>query len=137
MKSKEKVKQEVEEENVYENNRDIVYLDGSYGHVGYSPIAVVYNQKVDYGTFGETNLVVDPIFNSQTYNNLYGRLMTLVEATTESYKLKSVKDLFSRELNDWSSSIYESARDIATSNLVDSSHSTMNNNIYLSGRSIK
>ena len=128
---------EIVQEDIYKKNRDIVYIDGSYGSNGDEPVAVVYNQKVDYGTFGETNLVVDPIFNSRAYNNLYGRLMTLVEATTESYKLKSVKDLFSRELNDWSNNIYESARDIATSNLVDSSHATMNNNIYLSSRSIK
>lgn len=117
------------------DNRSIVYSDGSRGEFGDFPVAVSYLQT--YSSPGSTDvvgdyLVVDPIFNSAIEKNLYGRIMTLVEATTDSYKLKAVKDLFSKELKEWSSDIYESARDIATSDQGGDVYRTVNNNnIYL------
>jgi len=114
------------------NPREVVYIDGSRGLYGYEPVAVSYKQIIKAGDrFTDDNLVVDPIFTDSVYNNLYGRLMTLVEATTESYKLKAVKDLFSKELKHWSSDVFESARDIATSNYEDTGHSINQSNIYI------
>lgn len=114
------------------NPREVVYIDGSRGSYGYDPIAVSYEQVIHVGgEVVENNLVVDPIFTDGVYNNLYGRLMTLVEATTESYKLKAVKDLFSKELKHWSSDVFESARDIATSDYKETGHPINQNNIYI------
>ena len=53
--------------------------------------------------------IVDPVFNDKITRNLYGRIMTLVEATTDPVKLKSVKDVFSKELKSWEADVYEEA----------------------------
>lgn len=53
--------------------------------------------------------IVDPVFNDKIARNLYGRIMTLVEATTDPVKLKSVKDVFSKELKLWEEDVYEEA----------------------------
>lgn len=95
--------------------RSIVFIDGSQGDEGDFPVAVVYNQIISQGQNDSIdNYVVDPIFNGKLYNNLYGRLMTLIEATTEQYKLQSVKDLFGKELSEWQNSVHVGAREIAT-----------------------
>lgn len=93
----------------------IVDISGKVGNDCDFPVAVIYTQQTGLtkDTY-EEYLVVDPIFNDSVYNNLFGRIMTLVEATTESYKLKPVRDLFSKELNNWSSYVYSSARQLAT-----------------------
>lgn len=99
-------------------NHEIVFIDGST--VGDFPIAVVSEQVFPDGIkardlklgLGEDK-VVDPIFNFSVQKNLHGRIMTLVEATTDSHKLKPVKDLFSKELQEWSNEVFRSAREIA------------------------
>ena len=53
--------------------------------------------------------IVDPVFDDKIVKNLYGRIMTLVEATTEPSRLKSVKDVFSKEIKSWSEQVYEDA----------------------------
>lgn len=98
------------------SKREIVYIDGSRGDKGDFPVAVTYTQVFGLPS-GEDDVVsevVDPVFNGSLYSNLYGRVMTLIEATTDAYKLKAVKDLFSKELNDWSNDVFQSAREITT-----------------------
>ena len=90
---------------------EIVDIDGSVREAPDYPIAVVRWQPKDESSFEGD--IVDPIFNSHVTRNLYGRVMTLVEATCETHKLKAVKDLFSKELMDWESDVYKSARQIA------------------------
>lgn len=107
--------------------RVIVFSDGSKGIKGDFPIAVEYTQVEKYHDTEIGNQVVDPIFDYHVTDNLYGRMMTLVEATTETHKLKAVKDLFSKELGAWASDVYDSAREIANGG--DSSH-----NIYTRNR---
>lgn len=53
-----------------------------------------------------------PAMTSNAYNNLYGRIMTLVEATTDESKIKSVKTLFQRELNDYFESLERNVQEI-------------------------
>lgn len=96
-------------------NREIVYVDGSRGDDGDFPVAVVWDQESEFSK----SFVVDPIFNSQVTRNLFGRVMTLVEATCEVHKLKAVKDLFAKELGDWESEVYSCARQIAEVNAGD------------------
>lgn len=95
-------------------NRALVFSDGSVGMEGDFPVAIVSMQKVTMPD-GDAidNQVTDPVFTDAIVNNLYGRIMTLVEATTETAKLKSVKDLFGKEISQWSSDVYSSAREIA------------------------
>lgn len=98
-------------------DREIVYIGGERGARGDFPVAVIHTQRYKDGELHASvgdNLVVDPVFNSAIYGNLFGRLMTLVEATTDAYKLKAVKDLFSKELQTWSNDVYQSAREIAS-----------------------
>ncbi len=89
----------------------VLDIDGKYRETPDFPIAVV-REATDDGNIGESK-VVDPIFNNQVTRNLYGRIMTLVEATCEMHKLKAVKDLFSKELMDWESDVYRSARQLS------------------------
>lgn len=90
----------------------VVFSDGSEN--GDFPVAVKHTQVFGLGDGStEENIVVDPILSGQIYSNLYGRVMTLVEATTDAYKLKAVKDLFAKELQSWSSDVFDSARKLA------------------------
>lgn len=89
----------------------VLDVDGKYRENPDFPVAVV-REAIDEGTTGEGS-IVDPIFNQYVTRNLYGRMMTLVEATCETHKLKAVKDLFSKELMDWEQYVYRSARDLA------------------------
>ena len=92
----------------------VVDIDGKFRESPDFPVAVVREpSETDGGPTGE-GAVIDPIFNSSVTRNLYGRMMTLVEATTDSYKLKAVKDIFSKELRDWENDVYRSARDLAS-----------------------
>lgn len=101
----------------------VLDLDGKFRDTPDFPIAVV-REALDSNEIGEGK-IVDPIFNSSVTRNLYGRMMTLVEATCETHKLKAVKDLFSKELLAWENDVYSSARQIANGNdFVDP------NNIY-------
>jgi len=95
------------------SDSQIVFIDGKKGVSGDFPVAVCYTQT--YQEDMPSILVVDPILDEKLVRNLYGRIMTLLEATTEQYKLKSVKDLFSKELTDWKDSIFASARELAES----------------------
>lgn len=107
--------------------REVVFSDGSVGS-GDFPVAVRYTQVVNVpdGTIDESS-VVDPIFNGTVYGNLYGRIMTLVEATTDSSRLKAVKDVFSKEMQSWASEVHQSAREI-------SEGGNSSTNIYTRGR---
>ena len=93
--------------------REIVYIDGSRGNDGDFPVAVVYDQNVEVHGTQVGGLVVDPILDSNVTRNLYGRIMTLVEATTDPVRLKAVKDIFSKELMSWQSDVHDSARETA------------------------
>ncbi len=94
--------------------RTIVFSDGSKGLEGDFPVGVIYTQEFKAAS-GDTAIteVVDPIFSDAVTNNLYGRVMTLLEATVETSRLKAVKDIFGKELNAWSGEVYRSAREIA------------------------
>jgi len=107
-------------------NRTILFSDGSKGTSGDFPIAVIWEQEVrDQEPL--YNTVIDPILEHSVYNNLFGRVMTLLEATVEPVRLKAVKDVFSKELQSWQSDSYRSAKEIADGG--DSS-----TNIYTRGR---
>lgn len=98
---------------VMSSDYQVVFSDGSVGEKGDFPVAVKSVQHIEYPEKYE-NQVTDPIFNDEVVRNLYGRVMTLLEATTDSYKLDAVKDLFKKEINGWSEAVYTSAREIAT-----------------------
>lgn len=111
------------------HKRTIVYSDRSKGSVGDFPVAVVYEQQESApDSVVAEGSVVDPIFNDRVTSNLYGRMLTLVEATTEAHKLKAVKDLFSKELTSWASDVYRDAREIAENG--DSSHNIYTRNSF-------
>lgn len=108
----------------------VLDIDGEFRENPDTPVAVVRERhESEDGTTGE-GMIVDPIFNWSVTTNLYGRIMTLVEATCESHKLKSVKDLFGRELRDWEQFVYSSARELAETGNRDKSV-PRNDNIYL------
>jgi hypothetical protein len=55
-----------------------------------------------------------PVFDGHAHNNLYGRLMTLVEAIIEDKgRQKAVKDIVSREISDFGRELARSATEIA------------------------
>lgn len=111
--------------------REILFLDGSRGDSGDFPIAVVkeFNSVNinDLTGEGQPLIVVDPILETSVYNNLYGRIITLLEATTDSSRLKAVKDVFSNALHTWFTDVQDSAREIAQGGDSD-------RNIYTRGR---
>jgi hypothetical protein len=104
----------------------IVFSDGSEGAEGEKPVAIkhIQNFSLPDGS-AEENLVVDPVFTSCVTANLYGRVMTLVEATCDPTKLKAVKDVFSKELRVWEDDVYKSARERAEGKSFSS------NNLYM------
>lgn len=89
---------------------EIVDIDGAVREAPDYPVAVVRWKPKDDSSFEGD--IVDPVFNNSVARNLYGRVMTLVEATSEQHKLKAVKDLFSKELMAWENDVYRSARQI-------------------------
>lgn len=107
--------------------RIIVYADGSKGTHGDYPVALSHIQTINAPDRElEVNNVVDPVFDDNVTRNLYGRIMTLVEATTDPLRLKAVKDVFSKELLAWENDVYASARQIAITG-----SDILPNNIYL------
>lgn len=89
----------------------VLDIDGEFRENPDFPVAVV-RDRYEGEKSGEGK-IVDPIFNRHVTNNLFGRVMTLVEATCEQSKLKAVKDLFAKELGEWESDVYSSARELA------------------------
>ena len=96
--------------------REILYQDGSRGTTGKRPIGIAKKgDEVDpsIDKVVGTIEIVDPIFDYRVKDNLYGRIMTLLEATTDPEKLEAVKKVFGEEIHRWSSEVYRSAREIA------------------------
>ena len=92
----------------------LVFSDGSTGFSGNFPIGVCREQNGGQNEpMVDGGLIVDPIYDWRVRNNLYGRVMTLVEATTDPVRLKAVKDVFDKELRSWSDDVYRSAREKA------------------------
>lgn len=105
----------------------VLDIDGKFREMPDFPVAVVREAwESEDGNVG-AGQIVDPIFNHQVYNNLYGRIMTLLEATTDSHKLKPVKDIFSKELMSWQEDVHSSARGVINSQ----NGSVDTSNIYL------
>lgn len=77
--------------------------------VGECPAGIKRTEYIGDG--GELNYFF-PAVTDSAYNNLYGRLMTLLEATTDKDKLKVVKNLFQREINDWYDNLEKSVKEI-------------------------
>lgn len=74
-----------------------------------------------------------PAITTSAYNNLYGRLMTLIEATTDKDKLKVVKQLFQRELNDYFSQLEKSVEELDKDHIAGRGY--YYKNVYVYGRS--
>lgn len=72
-----------------------------------------------------------PAITSSAYNNLYGRIMTLLEATTDNSKLKVVKALFQRELNDYFDNLEKSVKELDDDHI--EGHGYYYKNIYVYG----
>jgi hypothetical protein len=86
----------------------IVDVDGVIRDNPDFPTAILRKGSLaDEGNFQGN--IVDPVFNDKITRNLYGRIMTLVEATTDPMRLKAVKDVFSKELKQWESDVYDEA----------------------------
>lgn len=90
----------------------IIDIDGVIREKPDFPRALLRQSYTVRGSTGAEQ-VVDPVFTDEIVRNLYGRIMTLVEATTEPSKLKAVKDIFSKELKAWSNDVYQEARELA------------------------
>lgn len=73
-----------------------------------------------------------PAITDAAYNNLYGRIMTLLEATTDQHKLKVVKTLFQRELNDYFDNLEKSVKELDDETHVDG-HGYYYKNVYVYG----
>ncbi len=89
----------------------VLDIDGKLRENPDCPIAVV--REATENELSAEGMVVDPVFTPHVTRNLYGRIMTLVEATSDQAKLKAVKDLFSKELMSWENDVYRSARQFA------------------------
>ena len=108
----------------------VLDIDGEFREAPDFPMAVVRPPQESEDGKTKEGMIVDPIFNYSVSGNLYGRMMTLVEATCETHKLKAVKDLFSKELRDWEEYVYKSARHIAEHGRSDGSYPE-ESNIYI------
>lgn len=77
------------------------------------PIAVFVKNVIEKDDYLKQDMCY-PIFDGHAHNNLYGRLMTLVEAIIEDKdRQKSVKDIVARELSDFNRELSRSATEIA------------------------
>lgn len=93
----------------------IIDIDGQVRDEPDFPVAVLREYpKNEDDTHIYESYVVDAILTHQATNNLHGRIMTLVEATTDPKRLKAVKDVFSKELRSWENHVNDSARQLAT-----------------------
>lgn len=110
---------------------EVLDFDGKVRENPDFPTAIVRNrgvQTVNEHTGEDVEfMIVDPVFNNSVYNNLYGRVMTLLEATIEPTRIKAVKDVFSKELQSWSNDVHDSATQLAQGGNSD-------RNIYTRGR---
>src|SRR5690606_4950155 len=86
-------------------------ISGTFSDTPDFPVAVV-REKYE-GEKSAEGTIVDPVFDWHITRNLFGRVMTLVEATTDMHKLNAVKDLFAKELRNWEEDVYASARELA------------------------
>lgn len=109
--------------------REIVYVGGERGTKGDFPVCTTYTQPDRWGGEAGATQVVDPILSESVFGNLYGRILTLVEATTDASRVKAVKNLYQKELNSWYSDVHTSAREVA--NHCDSSHNIYTRNSAL------
>lgn len=89
----------------------VLDISGTFSDTPDFPVAVVREKYESENSMEGT--IVDPIFDFHITRNLFGRVMTLVEATCDIHKLKAVKDLFAKELSAWESDVYASARELA------------------------
>ena len=92
----------------------IIDIDGEVRDNPDFPVAILrmYPKTEDDESIFE-GYIVDPVFTDKIEKNLYGRIMTLVEATTEPSRLKAVKDVFGKEIKSWSNEVYREAREIS------------------------
>lgn len=97
-------------QNLIKGKTYIVDIDGVIRDKPDFPTSLIRKSYSAEGTTG-AEVVIYPVFTDDIARNLYGRIITLVEATTEPSKLKSVKDVFSKELKAWSDDVYENAYD--------------------------
>ena len=89
----------------------VLDISGTFSDTPDFPVAIV--REPYEGEKSMEGKIVDPVFDWHITQNLFGRVMTLVEATTDTHKLKAVKDLFAKELRNWESDVYDSARELA------------------------
>lgn len=69
-----------------------------------------------------------PVIDAVVYNNLMGRLLTIVEATIESpERREAIKSLFRKELASWNDELIKAAMELA-------SGGSSSENIYLKRR---
>lgn len=94
-------------------NRTAKVLDisGTFSDTPDFPVAIV-REPIKGEKTGEGK-IIDPVFDWHITRNLFGRIMTLVEATADQHKLKAVKDLFAKELSAWEGDVYASVRELA------------------------
>ena len=77
------------------------------------PIAVFIKNVIDESDRLESSMCY-PIFDGHAHNNLYGRLMTLIEAVIEDKdRQRAVKDIVSKEIADFGRELSRSATEIA------------------------
>jgi hypothetical protein len=107
----------------------VLDINGTYDECPDFPVAVV-RPRVESENSIEGD-IVDPVFTTPLYNNLFGRVMTLLEATCETHKLKAVKDLFGKELISWYEDVFQSARELVPHE--GESNSTPRRNLYTKG----
>lgn len=98
-------------EKLIKGKTHIVDIDGVIRDRPDSPTALVRKRYTVAGSTG-AETVAYPVFTDAIVRNLYGRIMTLVEATTEVPKMKPVKDIFSKELKAWSEDIHKDAAEL-------------------------
>lgn len=91
----------------------VLDISGTFSDTPDFPVAVVRPPHEDENAQTGEGKIVDPVFDWHITQNLFGRVMTLVEATSDIQKLKAVKDLFAKELRAWESDVYASARELA------------------------
>lgn len=89
----------------------VLDISGKFSDTPDYPVAVVRDPGDNEESWEGT--IVDPVFDWHITRNLFGRVMTLVEATTDVHKLSAVKDLFAKELKNWEEDVYSSARELA------------------------
>lgn len=99
-------------ENLIRGKTHIVDIDGVIRDKPDFPKALIRQSYSARNTTG-AEMVVYPVFTDDIARNLYGRIMTLVEATTDPSRLKAVKDVFSKELRLWEKDVQEDASDLS------------------------